>query len=92
MWSRLFLARVAWLRYILCGIDKLDLLYALKYLHLDHPKLRERMLQEGRLQATLRHPNIVSVHDVLDIDGAPALLMEYISGGSLEELIDYEEI
>lgn len=71
---------------------QLDSLYALKFLHLDHPKLRDRMLQEGKLQATLRHPNIVSVHDVLDIDGAPALLMEYISGGSLEEMIDYEEI
>lgn len=71
---------------------QLDSLYALKYLHLDHPKLRERMLQEGKLQATLLHANIVSVHDVLDINNAPALLMEYISGGSLEELIDYEEI
>lgn len=71
---------------------QLDSLYALKYLHLDHPKLRERMLQEGRLQATLQHPNIVSVHDVLDVNDAPGLLMEYISGGSLEELIDYEEI
>ena len=69
---------------------QLDSLYALKFLHLDHPKLRDRMLQEGNYKPPF-DPNIVSVHDVLDIDGAPAL-MEYISGGSLEEMIDYEEI
>jgi serine/threonine protein kinase len=71
---------------------QLGSLHALKSLHLDHPKLRERMIQEGKLQATLKHPNIVNVNDVLDINDAPGLLMEYISGGSLEELIDYEEI
>src|SRR5690606_28717249 len=34
-------------------------------------------------QAGLRHPNVVSVFDVLDVNGAPALLMEYVSGPTL---------
>ena len=49
--------------------------------------LRNRLLQEGMLQASLRHPNIVAVTDVLDVDGSPGLLMEFIEGPSLEQLL-----
>jgi serine/threonine protein kinase len=48
---------------------------------------QNRLLQEGRGQAGLRNPNVVSVFDVLDIDGAPALLMEYVGGPTLGALI-----
>ena len=54
--------------------------------------LRNRLLQEGMLQAALRHPNIVAVTDVLDVDGAPGLLMEYIEGPSLEQLLRQERL
>ncbi len=47
--------------------------YALKVLTSDHPDLAERLIEEGRLQSTLQHPNIVTVHDVFDVDGRPAL-------------------
>ena len=33
----------------------------------------------------LKHPNIVSVSDVLDVGGVPGLLMEYIEGPSLDQ-------
>lgn len=58
----------------------LDSVYALKILHIGGPALRERLMQEGRVQARLRHPNIVSVTDVLDVGGSLGLLMEYIDG------------
>jgi len=44
-----------------------------------------RLLQEGQLQASLRHPNIVAVTDVLEFNGAPALVMELVCGPSLSE-------
>ncbi|MEZ4322924.1 MAG: serine/threonine-protein kinase [Myxococcota bacterium] len=58
--------------------------HALKVLTVGSKAITERMLQEGRVQARLRHPNIVAVHDVLDIAGQPGLLMEYVDGPSLD--------
>lgn len=63
----------------------LDAVYALKILTIPSAAVRERMLREGRFQATLRHSNIVSVIDVLDIHGVLGLLMEYVDGPSLDE-------
>ena len=63
----------------------LDAVYALKILTIPSAAVRDRMLREGRFQATLRHSNIVSVIDVLDIHGVLGLLMEYIDGPSLDE-------
>jgi hypothetical protein len=59
--------------------------HALKVLTLTRKQVRERFVQEGRVQATLRHPNIVSVFDLFEVEGAPALLMELIEGPSLAE-------
>ncbi len=65
----------------------LGTLHALKVLEMDHPSLRDRLLQEGRLQATLRHPNLLPVSDVLDVRGAPGLLMPFVGGGTLASLL-----
>ena len=75
---------------------QLGSLHALKVLTLQQEGIRERMLQEGQLQARLKHPNIVEVRDVLDVEGAPGLLMEYVPGPTLEALLQerrlgYEE-
>ena len=67
---------------------QLDTLHALKILSVGNPAIRERLLQEGRVQARLNHPNVVAVRDVLDIGGSPALLMDYIRGPSLDRLLE----
>lgn len=64
---------------------------ALKLLTMTHPALRDRFLAEGRVQATLNHPNIVSVADVLTIDGAPALVLEWVDGPTLDEWLGTHE-
>ncbi len=53
--------------------------------------LRERFLEEARIQATLQHPNIVHVLDVLDTDGVLAMVMEYIAGRTLDVFIHEEQ-
>ena len=58
---------------------------ALKVLHVQTPTIRERLEFEGQIQSALRHPNIVPVYDVLNVDGWPALVMEYIDGPSLQK-------
>ncbi len=65
---------------------QLGTLHALKVLHPGADGMRRRFELEGLVQARLRHPNIVAVSDVLELDGMPALLMEYVAGPTLEHL------
>jgi CHASE2 domain-containing sensor protein len=64
---------------------ELGTLCALKLLRASGPGLRERLLEEGRLQAGVRHVNVVPVLDVLEVHGVPALLMDYVNGGNLAQ-------
>jgi len=63
----------------------LDTAHALKVLHIASPTMQQRFIEEGRIQARLRHPNVLPVSDVLDLQGHPALLMDLVDGGSLAE-------
>jgi len=67
---------------------RLDTVHALKLLMVPARSHMERLIIEGKVQASLRHPNIVSVTDVIDVDGAPGLVMEFVDGPSLKELLD----
>ena len=48
---------------------------------------RDRTLREARAVAQLRHPHIIVVHDVVEDDERPYIVMELIEGGSLAERI-----
>ncbi|MEU4445522.1 protein kinase [Actinosynnema sp. NPDC050801] len=52
------------------------------------PVAVERMVREGRVAARLRHPHAVTVHDVVEHDGKPCLVMEYLPSRTLAELVD----
>ncbi|UUU31435.1 protein kinase [Streptomyces sp. CA-210063] len=51
---------------------------------------RERTLREARAVARLGHPHIIVVHDVVEQDERPYIVMELIDGGSLAERIAAE--
>ena len=55
----------------------------------DDPEDRaaERHLREARSIARLKHPSIVTIHDVGEIDGQPYFTMELLAGRSLEECL-----
>lgn len=54
----------------------------------DDPGFFDRLEREARLMAQLRHPNIVTVHDLLrTTGGSAAIVMEFVEGGSLRELL-----
>lgn len=59
---------------------------AVKLLHeglLRQPKLVIRFVQERTILMMMRHENIVGVHDLFSVGGSLALVMDYVSGGSL---------
>ncbi|KIZ19208.1 serine/threonine-protein kinase [Streptomyces natalensis] len=49
--------------------------------------LYERMRREARSAARIVHPNVVVVHDVVDDDGRPCVVMEYVPAGTLGDLL-----
>ena len=49
------------------------------------PDARARAEREARLLARIVHPNIVRIHSVIEVEGAPALVMEWIDGPSLAD-------
>jgi eukaryotic-like serine/threonine-protein kinase len=51
------------------------------------PRERERFQREAEAAASLRHPNVVQVHDVGDANGRPYFTMELVDGGSLAQTL-----
>ncbi|HKQ63776.1 MAG TPA: serine/threonine-protein kinase, partial [Methylomirabilota bacterium] len=73
---------------------KLDRLVAIKILRpelvsLDEAGvgLKERFHHEAVAAGRLTHPAIVAVHDVGESEGRPFMVMEYIEGGTLADLL-----
>jgi tRNA A-37 threonylcarbamoyl transferase component Bud32 len=60
---------------------------AIKMLTEEHQKnlvLRQRFLDEARIQANLKHPGIVQVSDIVDEDCCAAIVMEFLEGLPLD--------
>ena len=69
---------------------RLDRIVALKVMpvHLaGDPALRERFVREARSISHLNHPNICTLHDVGCDNGVDYLVMEYLEGETLADLI-----
>lgn len=54
---------------------------------LDDQTARERFVREAQAAGGLRHPNIVTVYDLGEVDGQLYIAMEYIKGDDLEHII-----
>jgi serine/threonine-protein kinase len=65
-------------------------LVALKRPHphvLDDPRQRAALLREAEIASAIRHPNVVPVRDIHEIDGEIELVLDYVEGASLASLI-----
>ncbi|MGY5123641.1 serine/threonine-protein kinase [Streptomyces nigrescens] len=49
--------------------------------------LYERTRREARSAARITHPNVIVVHDVVEDDGRPCIVMEYVPSPTLSELL-----
>jgi len=66
---------------------------ALKLLHhrfAEDPRFIERFRREAQAAAGLQHPNVVAVYDRGSYDGTYYIVMEYLPGRSLKQLIGLE--
>ncbi len=72
----------------------LDREVAVKILH-EHLENRKevvmRLQREAKVIAQIRHPNILTVHDFLDIGGRAVLVVEFMPGQTLSALIQMKE-
>ncbi len=71
-----------------CRDTALDRMVALKLIKtsLDE-ETSARFHREAQTTAKLNHPSIVSIHDIGTQDGHPFLVIEYVEGKSLDDLI-----
>lgn len=72
--------------------DSLDRMVAIKVLT---PTLsaqgsaRQRFEREARAAAAVVHPNVIAIHGIAESHGLPYLVMPFVSGGSLQEWVEY---
>lgn len=59
----------------------------LKKKYCDEPTIHDRFIQEANIMVGLDHPNICNVRDIGEIDGCAAIIMEYLYGHNLSELL-----
>ncbi len=60
---------------------------AVKFITTTSPSASERFIREARATAICTHENIVVIHEVDAIDGHPYMVLEYVEGISLAELL-----
>jgi serine/threonine protein kinase len=66
-------------------------LVAIKVLKEDfvsNKNVRSRFLDEAKKMVRVKHPNIIQVYDLIDAGDIVAIVMEYIEGQSLKDLIE----
>jgi serine/threonine protein kinase/tetratricopeptide (TPR) repeat protein len=69
---------------------RLNRVVALKFLPPDKvadPDRRRRFMHEAQATSALNHPNIVTVHDIGESDDTAFIVMEFVRGRTLDELI-----
>jgi serine/threonine-protein kinase len=70
---------------------RLDRTVALKIIHPEHASdanLLRRLTDEAKTVARLAHPNVVAVYDQGVHEGAPYIVMEYVHGRTLREVLN----
>lgn len=69
---------------------KLNRFVAVKILTAEHganPQSQQRFIQEAQAASALNHPNIIVIYDVISEGGADYMVMEYVAGKTLADLI-----
>src|SRR5215510_4078419 len=66
---------------------KLGRKVAIKFLYGNNPELTARFILEARATARCNHENIIVIHEVGEHDGNPFMVLEYLQGAPLTQLL-----
>ncbi|HTW82009.1 MAG TPA: protein kinase [Terracidiphilus sp.] len=71
---------------------RLERSVAIKAIHpkASGPRLEAALLREARLASSLNHPGIVTIYDILNTGSITCIVMEYVRGTPLQQLIPAE--
>lgn len=69
------------------GTGRIVAVKVLRRRHRDDPRQVEQFLREGRMGLQLRHPNIVSIYEIENDPRTPYLVMEFVEGETLREIL-----
>lgn len=53
----------------------------------EDPDFNKRFAREAEMMARLKHPNIINIYDYGEQDGLPYIVMEYLTGATLSDLL-----
>ena len=70
------------------GIDRLVAVKVLKSDWVDNIDVVNRLRDEAKLLALLRHKNIINVFDLTSISGRASIIMEYVEGADMSIIIE----
>jgi serine/threonine-protein kinase len=74
---------------LLAEDERLGREVAVKLLHAESPEdTARRFRREARLGASLNHPNLVSIYDIVTDDEGVLIVMEYVAGETLRDAIE----
>jgi serine/threonine protein kinase len=68
-------------------LDRIVAVKVLPHEKLADPDRKQRFVQEAKAASSLNHPNIVVVHDIASDRGLDFIVMEYVEGKTLDQLI-----
>lgn len=70
------------------GLDRIVAVKILREQWNEQQDVVSRTRDEARLLARLRHKNILRVEDLVEVDGQTAIIMEYVDGLDLKQLVE----
>src|SRR6059058_6483897 len=74
---------------LLAEDERLGRQVAIKRLHAESPEdTARRFKREAKLGASLNHPNIVGVYDIVTDDEGVLIVMEYVEGETLRDAVE----
>ena len=71
-------------------LDRAVAIKILRSQYTSDPSYRARFQREAQAVASFAHPNIIDIYDVGEVAGAPYIVMEYVPGDTLKEIIRSE--
>ncbi|MBF0198852.1 MAG: serine/threonine protein kinase [Planctomycetes bacterium] len=73
----------------------LNRLVSLKLIRNDHSEkklFKSRFIQEAQILSALDHPNIVRIYHLTEVEGETVIIMEFIEGSNLREIISNKRL